>query len=115
MRSDTLAVMSTKDQTHSARLHGEALVAAEKIVLESAYADIIAALAAATDNPQERAQVAGHLAGDAIAKLGQGGQDLAYALIAAGLLLESGIVDHDQLGPAVREAYDRARDQPSSL
>ena len=46
------------------------------------------------------------MAGEVFAKLGEGGSDLGYRLVAAGLLLTTGVVDHDELGPAVREGYE---------
>lgn len=101
--------MSTDNQTHSARLQGEALVAAERLFDDPAYAAVLASLSEASHDPQERAQVAGRMAGEVFAHLGQGGNDQGYRLIAAGLILTTGVVDHDELGPAVREAHADAR------
>ena len=100
--------MSTADQTHSARIHGEALVAAERLVDNPALETVQRRLAEVTVNPNDRAQAVGDIAGEAFAHLPHGGGDLGYRLLAAGLLMVTGVVDYDQLGPAVRAAYDRA-------
>jgi hypothetical protein len=101
--------MSTDDQTYSARLHGEALVAAERLFDDPAFAAILARLSEASDSPEDRAKVAGQLAGETFAQLGEGGGDLGYRMIAAGLLLTTGVVDYDELGQAVQAGYERGK------
>jgi hypothetical protein len=59
-------------------------------------------------SPHDRAQTVGDIAGEAFAHLPHGGGDLGYRLLAAGLLMVSGVIDYDQLGQALRAAYDRA-------
>ena len=49
---------------------------------------------------------------EALADLGEPGVDhgdVARRLIAAGLTLQSGVVDYDRLGQVVHEAYERGR------
>ena len=92
--------MSTNDQTHSARIHGEALLAAQ----DDSLRPLLEQLAEATDSPEVRAEVAGALAGEWLAEPGSA---LADRLIAAGLLLTSGEVDYDRLQKAVQEATAR--------
>ena len=36
------------------------------------------------------------------------GGDLGYPILAAGLLMVTGVIDDDRLGPAMRAAYDNA-------
>jgi hypothetical protein len=92
--------MSTPDQTHSARLHGEALLAAQ----DPAFQPLIEQFAAAAaGQDQARVQAAGRLAGEALASLRH---DDAYRFIAAGLLLLAGPVDGDQLVRWVRTAFE---------
>jgi hypothetical protein len=64
-----------------------------------------------TVNPHDRAQAVEDIAGEAFAHLPHGGGDLGYRLLAAGLLMVTGVIDYNQLGPAVRAAYDRASNQ----
>ena len=61
-----------------------------------------------TVNPQDRAEAAGTLAGETFANLPQGGDELGYRILAAGLLMVTGVIDDDRLGPAMRAAYDNA-------
>ena len=85
--------MSTADQAHSSRIHGEALVAAERLMDNPALDPLLRRLAEVTVNPQDRAQAAGTLAGQTFAHLPHGGGDLGY---------------YDKLGAAVQVAYDQA-------
>jgi hypothetical protein len=78
--------MSTADQTQSARIHGEALVAAERLVDDPALAPLLRRLAEVTVNPHDRAQVVGDIAGEAFAHLSYCGGDVGYRLLAAGSL-----------------------------
>ena len=84
------------DQTHVSRLRGEALLAARSEQLRP----LLERLAEATDMPDVRAEVAGSLAGEWFA---HPEPDDGHRLIAAGLLLTSGVVDYDRLGEVVRE------------
>ena len=65
-------------------------------------------LAEVTVSPHDRAQAVGDIAGEAFAHLPHGGGDLGYRLLAAGLLMVTGVIDYDRLGPAMRAAYDHA-------
>ena len=103
--------MSTADQTHSARIHGEALVAAERLVANPALDPLLRRLVEVTVSPHDQAQAVGDIAGEAFAHLPQGGGDLGYRLLAAGLLMVTGVIDYDRLGPAMRAAYDQASNQ----
>ncbi len=96
--------MSTKDQEHTARLQGEALVAARDLVGGPDFDDIFTRLARAADNPAERGEIAARLAREALAQLGpdMDREGVARRFLAAGLLLESGPVDGDRLGQVVR-------------
>ena len=58
--------MSTADQTHSARIHGEALVAAERLVDNPALDPLLRRLAEVTVSPHDRAQAVGDIAGEAL-------------------------------------------------
>jgi hypothetical protein len=53
------------------------------------------------------------IAGEAFAHLPHGGGDLGYRLLAAGLLMVTGVIDYDRLGPAMRAAYDQASNPTS--
>lgn len=95
--------MSTKDQTHSARLHGEALLAAQA----DSFRELLDHVADLDVTPTERATIAGALAGGAFADLAPGADyaEIGRHLIAAGLVLGSGVVDRDRLAEAVAEGY----------
>ncbi len=92
--------------------HGEALIAARDLDQDPAAVEVLQRLADATDSPTERADAAARLAAEALAELGEPGVDhgdVARRLIAAGLTLQSGVVDYDRLGQVVHEAYERGR------
>ena len=97
--------MSTEDQTHSARLHGEALLAAQ----DDVFRLLLDRLAGPDVTPEERARIAGELAGGAFAQLDDGADyaEIGRRLIAAGLLIESGVIDHGRLAEVVRQAAAR--------
>lgn len=110
-----MGVMPTADQSHSARLHGEALVAARDLVDAPELDELLGRLADASDGPAQRAEVAARLAGDVLSVLtvpsiaaAADHAELARHLIAAGLILESGPIDRDRLGQLLRG-------QPNSL
>jgi hypothetical protein len=94
--------MSTKDQTLSAALHGEALLAARRPELQPLI-DHLREVAQGRDDI--RTEVAGVIAGSWFAGGGRGGEDL----IAAGLLMLAGPVDLDELDRSVRAGWERRR------
>ena len=106
--------MPTADQSHSARLHGEALVAARDLVDAPELDALLGRLADASDSPTDRADVGAELAAEALGAIWAGDlteetrAEIARKLIAAGLVFESGIVDRDRLGEVLRG-------QPNSL
>lgn len=99
--------MSTADQTHSARLHGEALLAAQEPLFQ-AVIDRLTAEAEGRDDL--RIETAGLIAGWWFAAPDT---EQGYELIAVGLLLLAGPVDGDLLVRWVRtgiERRDRSRE-----
>ena len=93
--------MSTAEETHAARLHGEALLAALRVELQPLI-DQLAEQAGGRDDL--RAQCAGLIAGWWFASPAT---QQGHELIAAGLLLLSGPVDGDLLMHWVRVGFDR--------
>src|SRR5829696_1655828 len=91
-----MGTMSTDDQRRASALLGEALLAAQS----EEFRPVIERLAEATDSPEIRAVVAGLLAGGWFVDPDPA---LAHQLIAAGLLLTSGVVDYDRVGEVVAE------------
>ena len=100
--------MSTTDRIQSARIHGEALLAAERSLTTLRSIRSLRRPAEVTVSPHDRAQAVGDIAGEAFAHLPHRGGELGYRLLAAGLLMVSGVIDYDRLGPALRAASDRA-------
>ena len=96
--------MSTADQTHSARLHGEALRQAAEDESFQPLLDRLAELAEGRNDL--RAEVAGTLAGNWLA---QPESHQGHELIAAGLLILAGVTDRGEVGRAVRIGYERGR------
>ena len=93
--------MSTKDQTLSAALHGEALLTARRPELQPLIDHLRGVAQGRDDLPTEVAGViAGRLGGPA-----RRGEDL----IAAGLLMLAGPVDLDELDKWVRVGWERRR------
>lgn len=94
--------MSTKDQTLSAELHGEALLTAKRSQLQPLI-DHLREVAQGRDDI--RTECAGIIAGGWYAsKVRQGHQ-----LIAAGLLMLAGPVDLDELDTWIRAGWERRR------
>ena len=93
--------MSTADETHAARLHGEALLAALRVELQPLI-DQLAEQAGGRDDL--RAQCAGLIAGWWFASPAT---QQGHELIAVGLLLLAGPVDSDLLMHWVRVGFDR--------
>ena len=100
--------MSTDDQTHSARLHGEALLAAQEPLFQ-AVIDRLTESAAGRDDL--RVESAGLLAGWWFASPNT---QYGYELIAVGLLLLAGPVDGDLLVHWVRVGVERRTDAATS-
>ena len=100
--------MSTDDQTHSARLHGEALLAAQEPIFQSAI-DRLAAEAAGRDDL--RIECAGLMAGWWLAAPAT---QYGYELIAVGLLLLAGPVDGDLLVQWLRTGMERRTNATTS-
>ena len=94
--------MSTKDQTLSAALHGEALLTARRPELQPLIDHL---REAAQGRDDIRTEVAGVVAGSWFAGGGRRGEDL----IAAGLLMLAGPVDLDELDRSVRSGWERRR------
>src|SRR5215207_9150603 len=94
--------MSTKDQTLSAELHGEALLAARRPELQPLI-DHLRDIAQGRDDL--RVECAGVIAGSWFAGAARRGEEL----IAAGLLLLAGRVDLDELDRWVRIGWERRR------
>jgi hypothetical protein len=100
--------MSTADQTHSARLHGEALLAAQEPLFQS----VIDRLAGAAEGRDDlRLECAGLLAGWWFASPDT---QYGYELIAVGLLLLAGPVDGDLLVHWVRVGVERRTNATTS-
>ena len=94
--------MSTKDQTLSAALHGEALLTARRPELQPLI-DHLREVAQGRDNV--RVECAGILAGSWFSSAARRGEDL----IAAGLLMLAGPVDLDELDRWMRIGWERRR------
>ena len=94
--------MSTKDQTLSAALHGEALLTAKRPELQPLI-DHLREVAQGRDDI--RTECAGVIAGSWFADAARRGEDL----IAAGLLMLAGHVDLDGLDRSVRVGWERRR------
>jgi hypothetical protein len=94
--------MSTKDQTLSAALHGEALLAARRPELQPLIDHL---RAVAQDRDDLRTECAGIIAGSWFASGVRRGEEL----IAAGLLMLAGHVDLDELDRSVRTGWERRR------
>jgi hypothetical protein len=100
--------MSTDDQTRSARLHGEALLAAQEPIFQ-AVIDRLSAEAAGRDDL--RVECAGLLAGWWFAAPET---QYGHELIAVGLLLLSGPVDGDLLVHWLRVGMERRSNATTS-
>ena len=100
--------MSTDDQTHSARLHGEALLAAQEPIFQGVI-DRLAAEAAGRDDL--RLECAGLMAGWWFASPET---QYGYELIAVGLLLLAGPVDGDLLVQWLRTGMERRTNATTS-
>ena len=94
--------MSTEDQTLSAALHGEALLAARQPELQPLI-DHLREVAQGRDDL--RTECAGIIAGSWFASGVRRGEEL----IAAGLLLLAGHVDLDELDQWMRVGWERRR------
>jgi hypothetical protein len=94
--------MSTKDQTLSAELHGEALLTAKRPELQPLI-DHLREVAHGRDDI--RVECAGILAGSWFSSTARLGEDL----IAAGLLILAGPVDLDELDRWTRIGWERRR------
>jgi hypothetical protein len=94
--------MSTKDQTLSAALHGEALLTARRPELQPLI-DHLREVAQGRDDI--RTECAGVIAGSWFASGVRRGEEL----IAAGLLMLAGPVDLDELDRWVRIGWERQR------
>src|SRR4029453_5748855 len=95
--------MSTKDQTLSAELHGEALLAARRPELKPLI-NHLRGMAQGRDDI--RTEYAGVIAGSWFASAARRGEDL----IAAGLLMLAGHVDLDELDRWVRIGWEGQRE-----
>ena len=99
----TLDDMSTADQAHASRLHGEALLAAQ----DERWQPLLERLAMAAEGRDDlRAEVAGQLAGTWFA---QPDARIGHELIAAGLLILAGVTDRGAVAEAVRVGYERGK------
>ena len=98
--------MSTKDQTITAELHGEALLTAKRPELQPLI-DHLRETAQGRDDI--RTECAGVIAGSWFAGGGRRGEEL----IAAGLLMLAGPVDLDELDRSVRVGWERRRGHQS--
>ena len=94
--------MSTKDQTITAELHGEALLTAKRPELQPLI-DHLRETAQGRDDI--RTECAGVIAGSWFAGAARRGEEL----IAAGLLMLAGPVDLDELDKWVRTGWERRR------
>jgi hypothetical protein len=94
--------MSTKHQTLSAELHGEALLTARRPELQPMI-NRLREVAQGRDDI--RTECAGTIAGSWFASAARRGEDL----IAAGLLMLAGHVDLDELDRSVRIGWERRR------
>jgi hypothetical protein len=94
--------MSTKDQTLSSELHGEALLTAKRPERQPLI-DHLAEIAQGRDDI--RVECAAVIAGSWFASAARRGEDL----IAAGLVLLAGHVDLDELDRWVRVGWERRR------
>jgi hypothetical protein len=94
--------MSTRDQTLSAALHGEALLTAKRPELQPLIDHLCEA---AQGRDDIRTECAGIIAGSWFAGAARRGEDL----IAAGLLMLAGPVDLDELDLWVRVGWERRR------
>jgi hypothetical protein len=94
--------MSTKDQTLSSALHGEALLMAKRPELEPLIDHL---REAAQGRDDIRTECAGVIAGAWLGAIGRRGEDL----IAAGLLMLAGHVDQQELDRWVRVGWERRR------
>jgi hypothetical protein len=94
--------MSTKNQTLSAELHGEALLTARRPELQPLI-DHLRGVAQGRDDV--RVECAGTIAGSWFAGAARRGEDL----IAAGLLMLAGRVDLDELDKWMRVGWERMR------
>jgi hypothetical protein len=92
--------MGSPDQILSARIHGEALLRAQRPELEPLMADL-REIAAGRDDI--RVECAGTIAGS---WFGSPGTKYGHELIAAGLLLVAGPVDRELLKRLVRTGYE---------
>jgi len=92
--------MSTKDQSFSAMLHGEALLRARRPELEPLVTEL---RELATGRDDIRTECAGTIAGSWFASPGTA---YGHELISAGLLVMSGPVDRDLLKQWVRTGYE---------
>ena len=96
--------MSTDDQRRASALTGEALLAAQDPALRPLLDRLTEVAGGRVDI---RTQAAGILAGTWYS---HPGRYIGHELVAAGLLLLSGVVDRDQLEEAVRLGYERGSD-----
>ena len=96
--------MSTDDQRRATALTGEALLAAQDPALRPLLDRLTEVAGGRVDI---RTQAAGILAGTWYS---HPGRYIGHELVAAGLLLLSGVVDRDQLEEAVRLGYERGSD-----
>lgn len=94
--------MSTKDQTPSAALHGEALLTAKRPELQPLI-DHLREVAQGRDDI--RTECAGVIAGSWFSSPVRRGEDL----IAAGLLMLAGHIDLDELDRWMRVGWERRR------
>src|SRR4029450_3317558 len=94
--------MSTKDQTLSAELHGEALLTARRPELQPLIDHL---REGAKGRDDIRTECAGVIAGSCFADNGKRGEEL----IAAGLLMLAGPIDLDELDQWMRVGWERHR------
>jgi hypothetical protein len=94
--------MSTKDQTLSSELHGEALLAAKRSELQPLIDHL---REAAQGRDDIRTECAGVIAGAWFASKARRGEEL----IAAGLLMLAGLTDLDDLDEWMRVGWERRR------
>jgi hypothetical protein len=94
--------MSTKDQSLSSALHGEAHLMARRPELQPLI-DHVSDVAQGRDDI--RTECAGVIAGAWLGGIGRRGEDL----IAAGLLMLAGPVDQQELDEWIRTGWERRR------